>query len=351
MKRIPARTAREIEDFSIEAPHALPSYALEKDLLALDALRTIAEMPPIDGYRLVFCGGTCLSKAYGALDRMSEDLDFKVVPDPAAPPTSGSATRRRLGALADQVASALEGPGGFGERSVTRRSRDANDYSALDIEFESAFAKPQSMRPHILVELSHAALLDPTAHRPLRSLFDELTGRVSSEPLRMECVSMREALTEKLVSFPRRLALHLSRTPDKPLSAEAGWDEALVRHLYDVARIAALDKDLVMEDRQLGRMVEATIAKDAVDFAAQHPAFVRRPIGELERALAWASSSSELERQYGRFTRDMVYGDPASTPSYATALALFEAVLSTQTAPIDQTRLSNRLQAQLGPAR
>ena len=51
---------------------------LEKDLLITDVLGLLAafewgEVQP------VFCGGTSLSKGYGLIQRMSEDIDFKLV--------------------------------------------------------------------------------------------------------------------------------------------------------------------------------------------------------------------------------------------------------------------------------
>lgn len=51
-------------------------------------------------------------------------------------------------------------------------------------------------------------------------------------------VSLREALAEKLMAFPRRLASHLSKSPAaERLDNDSGWDKALVRHLFDVHKI------------------------------------------------------------------------------------------------------------------
>lgn len=93
MRRLPDRDIERIQDFSAEAAISLPSYALEKDYHVLEAMRLIVQVPPNSNFRLVFCGGTCLSKAYGALERMSEDVDFKVVPTTAG--AALSRTKRR----------------------------------------------------------------------------------------------------------------------------------------------------------------------------------------------------------------------------------------------------------------
>lgn len=57
---------------------SLPPGILEKDLLITEVLRTVVAVDG-DGIQLVFCGGTCLSKAHGLIERMSEDIDFKLV--------------------------------------------------------------------------------------------------------------------------------------------------------------------------------------------------------------------------------------------------------------------------------
>jgi len=61
MRTITTDERQLILDVTGEGLTPLPAAALEKDV------------------QLIFCGGTCLSKAYGLIGRMSEDIDFKVV--------------------------------------------------------------------------------------------------------------------------------------------------------------------------------------------------------------------------------------------------------------------------------
>lgn len=58
----------------------LTASILEKDIHVTDALCALLGMKH-PATQLVFCGGTSLSKAYGLLERMSEDVDLKVVLD------------------------------------------------------------------------------------------------------------------------------------------------------------------------------------------------------------------------------------------------------------------------------
>ncbi|MDO9271455.1 MAG: nucleotidyl transferase AbiEii/AbiGii toxin family protein [Rugosibacter sp.] len=70
---------------------ALPPGVFEKDLLLTEVLQAI-NATDREGIRLVFCGGTCLSKAHGLIDRMSEDIDFKL----AVPPGLSRSARSRM---------------------------------------------------------------------------------------------------------------------------------------------------------------------------------------------------------------------------------------------------------------
>lgn len=78
MKTITAREHDLILDVRNEGLTSLPPGIFEKDLLITEVLRTVVAVDS-DGIQLVFCGGTCLSKAHGLIERMSEDIDFKLV--------------------------------------------------------------------------------------------------------------------------------------------------------------------------------------------------------------------------------------------------------------------------------
>ncbi len=76
-KCISDELAEAIQDFAAEY-QTLESYVLEKDIFVVEAIQSILSTQE-DTFQLVFCGGTCLSKAYNLLERMSEDVDFKIV--------------------------------------------------------------------------------------------------------------------------------------------------------------------------------------------------------------------------------------------------------------------------------
>ena len=75
MKRINEAQRLQVLDVINELDLGISEFALEKDYLVTDALVSLAAINNSD-FELIFCGGTCLSKAYGLLDRVSEDVDI-----------------------------------------------------------------------------------------------------------------------------------------------------------------------------------------------------------------------------------------------------------------------------------
>jgi hypothetical protein len=108
------------ELLEVQAFFRLPSVGLvEKDL---HVVRAIAALAAIDAapFDLVFGGGTALARAHKLVRRISEDVDFKIVPRAAAP-VSRSALHRQRSALRARVTTALQAAG-FAFDPKTRRT-------------------------------------------------------------------------------------------------------------------------------------------------------------------------------------------------------------------------------------
>src|SRR3984893_16878056 len=55
----------------------LREAVIEKDYYVTQAIHALSDVEN-EYFRLVFCGGTCLAKAHKIVNRMSEDIDFKI---------------------------------------------------------------------------------------------------------------------------------------------------------------------------------------------------------------------------------------------------------------------------------
>lgn len=200
MKTITAREHELIISVMGEGLTALAEAVIEKDLLITEVLRTVVAVDS-DGIQLVFCGGTCLSKAHGLIERMSEDIDFKLVLPQGL---SRSARSRLLSQFKKRLAAALR-EAGFAVPADEIIARDENSYVSLNLHYESRFAPVASLRSEIKLELNARPPVLPTAPLPIASMLDVLIQAPRTD-LHVECISVEETLAEKVLSFLRRTA-------------------------------------------------------------------------------------------------------------------------------------------------
>lgn len=134
----------------------LPSTAtVTKDFYVVRAIKAVASVDA-SPFILVFGGGTALARAHRLVKRMSEDVDFKIVPPPGV--SIGPAKRRKLlGALRKHVNDALHAAGFAFDPTdkTTTWSRDENGYSVWHLPYEGGVGDDRALRPTIQVELNH----------------------------------------------------------------------------------------------------------------------------------------------------------------------------------------------------
>ncbi len=52
---------------------------LEKEIIVKDVVLEVAKVGQDSGFQLIFSGGTSLSQGWGLIERISEDVDFRVI--------------------------------------------------------------------------------------------------------------------------------------------------------------------------------------------------------------------------------------------------------------------------------
>jgi hypothetical protein len=281
----------------------LPSPALvEKDWYVVKALAAInsADTKP---FRLVFSGGTALSRAHRLIRRMSEDL--KIVSDEGY-------SRRELRKLRDTITAALLHTGFQFDPDNTahRDSGNASKYTIYHLPYASIMAGEGTLRPEIQIETAVWPLRLPAVEHTVTSFWAEAFGEPPEVPS-IPCVALTETIAEKFVALTRRAGAEL---------ADAGGprDKTLVRHVYDLhevrahydpAAVIALAREIMLAD------VEA--------YGHQFPAYRENPVAETLRAVAGLATDERFADAYATFVRDMVYGEAAE---FKTALATVEAL-------------------------
>jgi len=302
----PQRELREVQEY-----FRLPSVGLvEKDLYVIKA---IAASAAIDAspFTLVFGGGTALARAHKIIRRMSEDVDFKIVPLPAAP-ISRSGIRRALGKLGDQVTAALHAAGFAFDPKACTRSQNENRYTVWQLPYTADSGAGEGLRPTIQIEMTYAPMRQAPVTLPVSSFMAEARGR-APEVAQIPCVSVTETAAEKLVALTRRIAMELaglSRDPDPTLVRHI-YDLHLMQGQFDPGQVAALARDIARADAQ--------------EFRNQYPAYAADIAGETRKALAALQTDPAYRSRYDDFVIAMAYGErPEFDIALASVVALAE---------------------------
>lgn len=336
MKTITAEQRQRLEDLSAEGLLELPTSIAEKDIHVTDLLKSLSELiVEHDGFRnldkrrestrhdaeivLVFSGGTCLSKAHHLIGRMSEDIDIKVLLKPPATPLSPRFGRRsRLRALHDSVLRVfqqLDLPIINSDGSENPHVRDQHRYCRIGAAYKSGYELHASLRPELQLELIERPPLLPIEKRTFGYLYENLTELPQTTEVSIHCISVSETVAEKVLSLLRRCAWKWRGYQKEEM------DQALVRHIYDVAQIAENASGALGEARGIFATLVDT---DRAEFEGQNPEFDAYPIQVLRETLAQAKTHGELQARYEDTLLPLVY--EASAPSYSQAFSVFEDV-------------------------
>jgi hypothetical protein len=225
---------------------------VEKDYYVTEALRIIAEH---FGDRVLFKGGTSLSKGWKLIERFSEDIDLYVPEDRS----SSRATGRRLKAIAAAIA---EHP------ALARDETRAKVVSLGRTEYFAYSARAAALpgvEATVMLEAGVQSGEFPVEVRPIQSLLAELldrrgidSGAGDQTPFAMRLLHSRRTFVEKLFTLHDRVE-RLVRREGRPLGAYA-------RHYFDVARLLEHE-----EVRRLPGTAEyAEIAADYRRLASLH---------------------------------------------------------------------------------
>jgi hypothetical protein len=246
----------------VQKQFELPSPALvEKDWYVVNALAAIntADVKP---FRLVFGGGTALSRAHRLIRRMSEDIDLKIVSDEPRP-------RPELRKLRDIITHALLHAGfQFDPQNAAHRdSGNASRYTIYRLPYTPLVTGEGALRSEIKIETAVWPLRLPSVERSVTSFWAEAYKEPPEVPL-IPCVALVETVAEKFVALTRRVGAELA-DPGGPR------DKTLVRHVYDlhVVRPQCDPADVIALAREITRA-------DVEAYGHQFPAYRDNPVAE-----------------------------------------------------------------------
>ncbi|MBF0461512.1 MAG: nucleotidyl transferase AbiEii/AbiGii toxin family protein [Magnetococcales bacterium] len=281
-----------INDFrDVQIQFGLPKAALvEKDLYVVRAIAAIAAANTAP-FRLVFGGGTSLSRAHGVIRRMSEDIDLKIVGD-------REPTRPELRRLRDTITKALLTAGFcFDPANRTHRdSRNESRYTIFRLPYEPLLRGDGVLRPEIQIEVAVWPLRRASVNLPVCSFVAEAFGH-SPEVASIPCVAITQTAAEKFVALTRRIAAELADTSNPR-------DATLVRHIYDLHVIRPH-----YDPAEVAALALSIMPHDADVFGNQFPPYRDDPLAETMRAVSALQTDGGYAQRYAHFLRDMVYGE------------------------------------------
>lgn len=196
------------------------------------------------------------------------------------------------------------------------RIRDAHRYYVVGAGYQTAYGEFPSLRPELKLELIKRQPLLPLERREFGYLHETLAGLPATSKLSIDCISVAETAAEKVISLLRRCAYKWDGHQTK-----GDIDPALVRHVYDVARIAELSAASLGAARDIFPQL---VKNDREEFRGQNPEFDAEPVAVLKRTLGAAKTNGELRDRYTRHLMPLVYD--MNPPCFDQSFAAFEVV-------------------------
>jgi hypothetical protein len=277
----------------------VPAAVVEKDYWVAQALRRLQARHPNE---FIFKGGTSLSKAYGLIQRFSEDIDILVR---GRQGESKNGRYKRIHRMTADAADAVGDPGTrekvFAERTGLHRTEQ--------LHYGPDTNAPPLMLPYIRLDIGFAGGIEPNENRPIGTLlgsvlvdqrgialndFDDLV------PFEIPVLHPGRTLVEKL------LLVHTAAT-DSVEDVSRLSDFRAARHFYDIhCLLADAGSRRMLEDRPKF----ADVLADAERVSREHfEAVTSRPHEGFAASPAFRGAPAlraELERQYTQ-TMDIFY--------------------------------------------
>jgi len=263
----------------------LSAKSVEKDLWVTQVLHALFSLDVSD--KLIFKGGTSLSKAWGLIDRFSEDIDLAIDPvflgAPDGDPTKKQIKKLRKASslyVAEELAKKLCDR--FAELGLTEwlsveaqpNGEGDNTYPEprqIYVRYKSLYADNlQYLLPMIVLEVSARSLMEPVAEVEISSLASRHFPLKDFAPVPVVTAVPSKTMVEKMFLLHELFSLEgqgikaerksrhlydLYKMMDKPFAEEALYDDVLwesIRHHRQVfTSVSGIDYTPDMRERMV----------------------------------------------------------------------------------------------------
>ena len=285
----------------------LPAYAVEKDWWVVQTLRTIFQMEV--GQHLLFKGGTSLSKAWGLINRFSEDIDLALNREFLGF-NSGLISKSQVsklrtasfGYLTDHFTKDLKSA--FQKAGIDALTFDYENLGDGDqdpvsilVQYPAIIEHPDYIEPRVKVEIGSRSLKDPYTDRSFRSIVsDEFSDQpYSADNITIPCINPERTYLEKMFLLHEEF-----QKPEGKIRVDR-----LSRHLYDLHQISISEHKEKVHDSKLISNIIAHRARfngvKGVDYSSHYPPNLN-PIPPKKYIKDWKAD-------YKKMQEEMIPGD------------------------------------------
>lgn len=240
----------------------LPAFVVEKDWWVCIILRAIFQSQYADS--IIFKGGTSLSKAYGLIERFSEDIDLIIDRHLLGFDTLDSGTKIKklrkasgsfiINEFRKELMHQLDQMGIDRKQYEIRYNDhvdDTSDPNTLEIHYSSVVpVSCHYIQQRVLLEMGARSLTEPTEQKPIVSFIDETypTSSFAQEAFDVKVVLPIRTFIEKVLLLHEEFSKPIDRIRV----------DRLTRHLYDLDKMMiAGHGEQAIADEELFNMIVA----------------------------------------------------------------------------------------------
>lgn len=314
-----------------------PIGNVEKDFWVCWTLDALYNRLPAGQPRMLFKGGTSLSKAFGLIKRFSEDIDVTIFRDDLGQAASveelealsGKQRQKKLDAIRSACQAYITGPlrealselAANDTKGAGRIEVDKNDPDGQTLLFWYPEVEPRDgsyVQPAVKIESGAKSALDP--HKPV-----SISPYVAAELPKLDLVARGVTTIDAERTFwDKVVILHGQRRWFENRGEMRGGGQRVSRHYYDLHELMASDVGArAVNDRALG-----------ADCVAHAKMFFNRPPLDLDLAQPSTFSLTpndpmreSLERDYAAMS-GMIFGELPSFGDILDTVARVEAMIN-----------------------
>ena len=283
-----------VNDYSQEFGIA-PQF-VEKDYYVVKVLSEISKINYPD-LKIVFSGGTCLSKAYHKIQRFSEDIDFRVH-------TERPFTRAEKKAFCNFILAALDNKKDYHIIPKSIKKGNENNFFSFEIEYEKLY-EGSNLRPNIKAEFTFENLILPSTTCEISSFIGQF---INEEPILVNCIQPIEVIANKSSALMWRVYIK-DRT--NPLHSKEN-DPTIVRHLHDITALEDLlyTKEFV---ELLQKSFDTDKGRGGFDNNYTLPEFIKITLDKL-------TEDKVYKKEYSDFVSSMSYAKDSEVITFEKSL-------------------------------